>query len=183
MSYRRRSYRRYYRPNYNGRFYRPRREINKYIKNVAGTFDPNGSTLSEPITVFGGTSSTESIATGTLQGLRWDIDIQRISGTVSQRVYWAIVIVREGFNPNALNTGNGANLYTPEQDVLAYGTTVISPGSQEDSSARFSDQTRTMRKVQQGDRLMLLFTGQPIIDPTSENSLVINATFQFFVKG
>lgn len=183
--YYRRSSRRYYRPNYNGRFRGPRRQINKYIKNVTGSFTPDGATVSQEITTFGGTSATEAIATGTLQGLRWDVDIQSVGETHPVRGYWAIVIVREGYNPNSLNIANGANLYTPEQDVLAYGVaTVINSGvSSGPSIEHFSDQSRTMRKVQQGDRLILLFAAADDTGSPFENGVKINGTFQFFVKG
>lgn len=116
---RRRSYRRY----------GSKRQVNKYIKNVVGAFQSNASTSSEVITVFGGTNASESIATGTMQGLRWDIDIAN-TNTGPSRAFWAIVIVREGYAPNSLNIGNNANLYTPEQDVLAYGVaTMTAPRS------------------------------------------------------
>lgn len=175
---RRNSYRRSYR---GYRRYAPKRQTNKYIKNVSGSFNSAGSTTSEVITVFGGTNTNEAIATGTMSGLRWDIDIAN-TNTGPSRAYWAIVIVREGYNPNALNIGNNSNLYTPEQDVLAYGVATLTGSATESgpSIEMFSDTTRSMRKVQQGDRLMLLFassTSSPAVNDTT-----VNATIQFFVK-
>ena len=55
---------------------------------------------------------------GTITGLRWDVSM--VNGAASHdAITWVIIHVPQGDSANAIGTGNGTNIYTPEKNVLA----------------------------------------------------------------
>jgi len=78
-------------------------------------------------------------------------------------IFWALVFVPEGYNPNALfpaGTVNGSAMYEPNQYVMNCG--VVDPNA---GPTRFS--SRISRNLNSGDRLYLVIgatsTGGPFI--------------------
>lgn len=112
----------------------------------------------------------------TATGIRWDGDILSTASGGSAG-YWAIVIVREGLSANTLSFTDGAALYEPEQDVLAYGhwtVTDLDAGTG-DANMHFSGSTKSMRKLMGGDKLQFISKGSVTIG-------TINGCVQVFCK-
>jgi len=113
----------------------------------------------------------------TILGVRWDgyASALLVPGPM---VVWAIVIVREGNSDSAIGISDGSTFYNPEQNVLAYG--VMNPqGSGFPGgpvSVHFDGQTKTMRKLQGGDRLMFIARSDIAAGPD------IACVVQFFCK-
>ncbi len=93
----------------------------------------------------------------TVTGLRWTGNVIGDGGSsgLDHVFSWAIVIVRDGQVASTLDhTTDGGTLYTPEQDVMAFGL-----GNSQNIAAttelpiQFDGSTKTMRKLRQGDRI------------------------------
>ena len=90
---------------------------------------------------------------GTIKGLRWSIAVESVNTGL---MAWAIVIVRDGNAANTLVITDGAEFYTPEQDVLAYGTVTTSSAS---NNKVIMGNTKTMRRCYAGDHLQFISIG------------------------
>ena len=121
----------------------------------------------------------------TVTGLRWQLDTtahttpqQQI---ISHYLTWAIVLVKEGNSVNMLPNGNEqtvSTLYNPEQNVLASGNMIL-PVNSSNSIEPWRGQTKTMRKLQAGDRIMIVYstgTDDDLDNPEFGGSI------QFFCK-
>lgn len=95
----------------------------------------------------------------------------------SNQVAWCLVIVPEGTTAGNMAIGAASNLYTPEQMVMCFGTfdlcnpQVSAFPTQEQSSG----ETKTMRKIREGDTLQIRYYGAGTFD--------IFGCIQFFLKG
>ncbi len=113
----------------------------------------------------------------TVVGLRWSISFLSAIATSSPFVNWIIVIVRDGNSANTISQANGADMYTPENDVMAFGT--IMTGDSDLNGpivANISGTTKTMRKMQQGDLLQFITLS------SAANSTTVRGVVQFFCK-
>ncbi len=112
----------------------------------------------------------------TIVRLRWDMAFG-VATTGNTFINWIIVIVRDGNAANTISQSNGADMYTPEQDVMAFGTVALQ-GSSQDSNEAFhiTGQTKTMRKMQQGDILQFITLGNVV------NGATLKGVVQFFCK-
>lgn len=85
---------------------------------------------------------------------------QALFSQISFQVAFALVHVKQGQQPSPMVFGvPGANMvYTPEVDVLAYDTGIVSfvPGGQS-SSVKFSFVVRTDRNMKKGDTFYLIY--------------------------
>lgn len=107
----------------------------------------------------------------TITGLRWDMSAVPDAGTGVAMIRWAIVVVHDG---NAAATmGQSGDFYTPEQDVLAFGTGQTTGGVDE---IHWNGATKTMRKLMGGDLLVLCQVG------VATNTLQTMSLVQFFCK-
>lgn len=112
----------------------------------------------------------------TLVGFRWDLAFDN-EAAAGAYIAWAIVHVREGDSANALSIANGATLYAPEQNVLAWGVTALTKhdlGSGE--LAKYMGQTKTMRKMQGGDQIQLIAVG------SAASGINLHGAVQWFSK-
>lgn len=80
----------------------------------------------------------------TITGLRWAIKNSGLNN-----VHWCIIVLRDGMTADTIATSDGSTLYNPEQDVLAFGV-------QKDDSMTAEGSTKTMRKLQGGDKIVFL---------------------------
>jgi len=114
---------------------------------------------------------------GTVVGLRWSLSARSVVAT-AQRVDWAIVTAQDGNVVNNLATSNAADFYTPEQDVLAFGSMQLEANNSTAGPAtvNWEGTTKTMRKLKQGDTLQ--FT----ILSTNATGASIDGVVQFFFK-
>ncbi len=120
----------------------------------------------------------------TVTGLRWELNSPMESTNFTEEGYfsWAIVVVKEGNDANSLPSGaitSGLSFYNPEQNVLAAGMGYPVPQQSTAYSLQWDGKTKTMRKLQTGDRLVLLYS-KGEIDTTSD--AFFGGIVQFFTK-
>lgn len=119
---------------------------------------------------------------GTVTGLRWRINARSLETSAADSLndlLWAIVVVEDGLNPStiafpALSTTPG-NLYQPEQNVLAWG---VLPITFEAGVTWDIGDTKTMRKLKNGDKLFFSYTAAN----TTDNNATVNGAIQYFYK-
>ncbi len=113
---------------------------------------------------------------GTVVGLRWQLSAFSLVASTNT-VYWAIVVIPDGEAANTPAISDGADFYTPEQNVLAFGMSIInSTGVASDQKADWEGTTKTMRKLKQGDILALVSLN------TDANGATLQGVVQFFFK-
>ncbi len=84
---------------------------------------------------------------GTVVGLRWSLSAFSLVASTNT-VYWAIVVIPDGEAANTPAISDGADFYTPEQNVLAFGMSILnSTGVASDQQAMWEGTTKTMRKL------------------------------------
>lgn len=109
----------------------------------------------------------------TIVGLRWHITMLQDAGTGATFLNWAIIILRDGLTADTLATSDGSTLYNPEQDVMTFGVMQIDNNTTTVSNV---GETKTMRKMQGGDKLVWLGIG------VATNTCTVRGTVQFFCK-
>lgn len=107
----------------------------------------------------------------TVTGLRWDLSFTNSSASLGHTFEWAIVVVRDGRDAEAMGTSDGAKFYAPEQDVLTYGN-----GRLWKSDRVYLGSTKSMRKLMGGDALMF------IVRAGSTSVVDYRGTVQLFCK-
>jgi len=147
------------------RMIRPRRNIDKSLINVE---------VGAQTTVQSEISLITSTFPCTITGLRWDIKMAQNAGTGTATGRWAVIISRDGSVINSLTTSSGSDLYEPEQDVLMFGVWNIQNKS---NTADFVGATKTMRKLQGGDKLIFLCKGLSDVQ-----TVHVQGVIQFFCK-
>lgn len=108
-------------------------------------------------------------------GLRWDVSTIGITANAA-RVWWAIVVVKDGLSPSSMATSDGSSFYQPEANVLTFGTSYVSASTIGASVAHEVGSTKAMRKLQNGDKLQFIVVSDIL------NGAGLNATCQFFIK-
>jgi len=111
---------------------------------------------------------------GTIVGLRWSMEAAQDAGTANSTLQWAIVVTQDGQTPSAMAGSDAADMYTPEQDVLAFGCAVATGVDQ--TSTQFEGTTKTMRKLKQGDVLSFIALSE------ATNTWIMFGCIQFFFK-
>ncbi len=111
---------------------------------------------------------------GTVVGLRWSLGAVQDAGTAISQLTWAIIVVSDGNAASTIALSDAADMYTPEQDVLAYGCVVAS--GTDINSERIEGTTKTMRKLKQGDQLQLITIAE------ATNTWTLFGVVQFFFK-
>ncbi len=126
------------------------------------------------------TSTTLKTVTfpGTVVGLRWSLGALSSFTTASLRFDWAIVVVPDGEAVNAPSTSDGSDFYTPEQNVLAFGSARLpdTDAGTGPNNVTFEGTTKTMRKLKQGDILACISLSD------QANSVSFDGIIQFFFK-
>ncbi len=144
------------------------RPIDKELKAVLQTATTTVVTTTLKTTTF----------PGTVVGLRWSLGIASVIATSDSNVFWAIVVIPDGEAANTPAISDGADFYTPEQNVLAFGQgfvadTDVGSGPR---SITFDGTTKTMRKLKQGDILALISLSTVAV------SAQVRGVVQFFFK-
>lgn len=120
--------------------------------------------------------STDLLTTtfpGTITGLRWDLEYHQDGGTGPAIFYWALVIERDGVTVDNIGFSDAASFFNPEQNCLAFGCGSIDNNVQ---SFHVSGTTKTMRKMQDGDKLVFISVG------VATNTCAVRGVIQFFLK-
>ena len=124
------------------------------------------------------TASTACTATG----IRWSLGVISTdpADTGTCQGSWAIIILRDGDTAQTMSLTGGANLYEPEQDVLAFGRWEIHAKGDATgtgpSAMHFEGETKTMRKLKIGDKLTLIALG------TAAAEVRVGGTVQVFCR-
>ncbi len=115
---------------------------------------------------------------GTVVGLRWNLAIVNALSTGNSLTHWAVVVIPDGEAANTPSTSDGADFYTPEQNVLAFGVTRTSDtdGGVGPLTVHVEGTTKTMRKLKQGDVLAFISLCGSV------NGAQIDGVLQFFFK-
>ncbi len=112
----------------------------------------------------------------TVVGLRWNISVASDASTSISSHAWAIVILRDGGTLGTMAVGNGATLYAPEQDVMVWGRGQAAAADGKAQPVMYIGDTKTMRKLMGGDKLVFLCFGE------ATNTSAIEGCIQFFCK-
>jgi len=114
---------------------------------------------------------------GTVVGLRWSMGTSALTAG-DALLQWAVVVVPDGEAVNTPSTTGGADFYTPEQNVLAFGVARIMNNAETGGNMNYNWEgtTKTMRKLKQGDVLAFL------VFSDVANSQTVDGIVQFFFK-
>lgn len=143
------------------------RPIDKQIKGVVQTCTTSQTS----------TSLMDVTFPCTVVGIRWDFAFRNVVASAPD-VRWAIIVVRDGNSPNTLGGGDGADLYTPEQDVFAWGYWHAADGDAGGGpeTVNITGHTKSMRKLMGGDSLMMIAKCSVV------NGMSLIGAVQFFCK-
>jgi len=109
----------------------------------------------------------------TVTGLRWSIDTAQDAGTGEAYFQWAIVLVKDGNAAATITQSDAGEFYTPEQNVLAFGTGAIDNNS---DTMHAEGNTKTMRKLMGGDLIQFIIKG------VATNTVATRGVIQIFCK-
>ncbi len=144
------------------------RPIDKQLINVAGAaLDATQDSSTLFTTTF----------PATITGIRWSLGFVQDAGTATTACKWCIVVARDQITASAISLTDESSMYQPEQNVLAFGSAVsfnIAGGPA--VPTRFEGSTKTMRKLQTGDKILFLAKGE------ATNTFEYDGTVQFFIK-
>ncbi len=112
----------------------------------------------------------------TIVGLRWEIAMLANTAVANPLVHWAIVLVHDGQAASTPSTSDGADFYTPEQNVLAFGVQYVGQNDVSDFKVHIDGATKTMRKLKSGDLLQFITLSDVV------TSVFVDAVVQFFCK-
>lgn len=167
------------------------RPVDKNIVNFNLNLTGNGQaqgTLWPPAASLG-PPAAGAIFPGTITGIRWCIDFcyNADNDTTGGFVCfaWAIVRLRESQNPSTLVVNGAAGIstmYRPEQDIIVCGTSLV-PLSNNTAhvgvtNTRIEGKTKTMRKLQNGDRVIILAQDSD----TTDNDNTVYGMVEYFIK-
>jgi len=124
--------------------------------------------------------SSLGIATfpATLVGLRWSLSWASAGSTANPITRWALVIVRDGLAANTIATSDGADFYTPEGDVLAFGVVQLTESdvTAGPQTLNIEGQSKSMRKMKNGDQFVFITLCSLV------SGMTVNGVIQFFTK-
>ena len=95
----------------------------------------------------------------TAVGFRWSIAVRSSLATAGHSGMWAMVVVPDGESVNSVSTTDGNDLYTPEQNVLAFGVFTfndVDANTGGNEVQRYDGSTKTQRKLRAGDSIYLI---------------------------
>lgn len=112
----------------------------------------------------------------TITGMRWDLSCLSLHAG-ADRLFWAIVVVRDGETANPIVFTDSNDLYQPEQNVLTYGMKELSGNTTgEGYSKDWEGTSKSMRKLMGGDSIEFVTNGVVAANK------VITGAVQFFCK-
>ncbi len=112
----------------------------------------------------------------TITGLRWSISALG-NTSAAQFLYWAVIQLKDGGTLSNIAFSDGADFYTPEQEVLAFGSMAIGQTDVAGTTGVTTmGSTKTMRKYMGGDQLIFVSVGD------TATAVSVRAVVQFFCK-
>lgn len=114
----------------------------------------------------------------TITGVRWSLNVWSADSTLTNVVTWAIIRVKDGLSASTLSFSDGGTVFEPEQEVLAFGNSVVPPIDINVGPIvqHFEGDTKTMRKLMGGDKIMF------IAKPEQNWTGSVDGIIQFFAK-
>lgn len=113
----------------------------------------------------------------TVAGIRWDFDVAGLTVQPAARTYydWALVVLREGSAKVPLygDQQQRQGIFTPQQNVIAWGNGIMNPIGQWNDHQTIEGQTKSMRKLQAGDNLFLYVQSSQV--------MLLDGRVQYFV--
>ncbi len=104
------------------------------------------------------------VAAGTAASLRWSLHCIANDDTLTfvQQGFWAVILRRESEAVDGINLNNGNGPYTPEEDVLAFGTFGMEGLGSTCGPAIFSTSgtSTAQRKMKVGDTIEFVIKGR-----------------------
>jgi len=116
----------------------------------------------------------------TVFGLRWQHVMRFGETNFRPMIHWVIVVLPDGQTLGTISTGDGEDLYVPEQDVLAFGLVRSAEATSTESPNAwwFEGSTTTKRKLKQGDQLVFALLPE---DGGTAVLVVWDSVVQFFL--
>ncbi len=111
----------------------------------------------------------------TLTGLRWSLSIQNTNGASLTQLFWVIVVIPQGTTASNIAISDASTLYSPEQNVLAFGAAFTTAASGAQLITHIGS-TKTMRKFKVGDTMEFLSVAE------DTNTWSVRGVVQFFKK-
>ena len=118
----------------------------------------------------------------TVVGIRWSLFIEGDAGTLGNThdYRWVIVHQRDGSNLSALGATNEGTLYSPEQNVLAFGVgndrAVPVSTALHNGPFQWNGKTSSKRKLMDGDKIVF------ILDEIATDTVRCKGAVQLFCK-
>lgn len=112
---------------------------------------------------------------GTMVGLRWDFS-HIATTTAPARIWWAIVVVKDGLSASTMTTSDAGSFYQPESNCVAFGASYVTGNAQGNALAHEHGSTKAMRKLQNGDKLVAVYVSDIV------NGTGLSGICQFFIK-
>lgn len=133
-------------------------------------------TVAKQLTTTQGSTELYTVTfPGTMVGLRWDFS-HLATTTAPARVWWAIVVVKDGLSASTMALSDQASFYQPESNCVAFGTSYLTGNAQGNALSHESGSTKAMRKLQAGDKLVVVYVSDIV------NGSGITGVCQFFIK-
>ncbi len=158
---------------------RKRPRVSNVIRAARRPIDKNLVVTKLQLTTAAATTTLKTITfPGTMTGLRWVLNFRSNSAAASPVGSWVIVLVPEGDSINAISQTDGATMYNPEQNVLAFGVIAVADtdGTTGPRIMKVEGSTKTMRKLKSGDKLQLGTLSDTV------TSINMDGVVQFFMK-
>lgn len=126
---------------------RTRRDLGKFLVNIYHA----GTSIQHDTVLMG-----EAQQPGTITGLRWDIAFAGTEGSngQGQDFAWCIYALRQSVAVPTLSLDGASALTGNLRDVIAFGSGVVVQGF---APTEEHGSTKSMRKLQRGDKLMFSF--------------------------
>jgi len=135
----------------------PKRPIDKQLISINNTWPTAQSDLAMYTATF----------PCTVTGLRWEIVLGSNAGAPVS-IKWVIARTKDGLAAGTIGTNP---FFTPEVEVMAAGVATVAAGQ----NMTMADSTKTMRKLQNGDKLHFSYIA-------TATNIVGSVLIQFFVK-
>lgn len=165
----------------------PKRPIDKSLVTI-------GMETMVPGTQYQGFISPAATFPCTITGLQWDIIFTNANTATTNhqltQFMWAIVVIREGMQAAVMQNTAGAGVvatgsfYKPEQNCLVFGQGLVDNwGSNTNPNngavEHYMGKTKTMRKLQKGDQIAFVFTGNAV---TANPNMICKGIFMYWTK-
>lgn len=154
-----------------------KKKVRPLDKSIIGISQTAAGTTGGNITLYTATFPA------TITGLRWEWDaFNAANSTNVNNVTWIIYRLKASLQPFTISQTNAAPVTQPEEEVICWGTMGLPSNADPTNAAanklsfHVKDSTKSMRKLQNGDRLAFAWIGD------NSSNVTIQGAVQFFGK-